>query len=109
MCVLKIIPNFSLPCVLFLQCQLVIDWLEKCAADNKLDEGGPEIGHFTDKIVAWENTLLQLKVCKEKDSNIAYGSSKSIVSRLDPDAPIRENKSLHDLDWVCYLSLSIAI
>ncbi|KAJ1525276.1 hypothetical protein ONE63_010099 [Megalurothrips usitatus] len=81
------------------ECQLVIDWLEKCAADFKLEAGGPEIGHFTDKIVAWENTLLQLKMNKEKDSNIAYGASKSIVSRLDPDAPTRENKSLHDLDW----------
>lgn len=83
-----------------MQCQLVIDWLEKCAADFKLEAGGPEIGHFTDKIVAWENTLLQLKMNREKDSNIAYGASKNIVSRLDPDAPVRENRYLHDLDWV---------
>ncbi|KAK3932188.1 Nuclear pore complex protein Nup107 [Frankliniella fusca] len=81
------------------ECQLVIDWLEKCAADYKLEAGGPEIGHFTDKIVAWENTLLQLKMNQERDSTIAYGATKSIVSRLDPDAPIRENRSLHDLDW----------
>jgi hypothetical protein len=33
--------------------------------------------------------------------NIPYASSRPIVTKLDPDAPLREGKPLHDIDMVC--------
>lgn len=69
--------------------QLIIDWLE-CNAADKNDE----ILHFSDSSVGWENTLHQLQFAE----NIAFGSSRKIVSQMDPDAPHYEKKPLHDLD-----------
>lgn len=73
--------------------QLIIDWLEK----NALDQANkhPSIELFTDKTVAWENTIHQLH---NRNLGIAFTSSRPLVSSLDPDAPIREGKPLHDLD-----------
>ncbi|KAJ4431491.1 hypothetical protein ANN_20089 [Periplaneta americana] len=41
------------------ECQLVIDWLEQNALDSMRDEAC--LQHFTDKTIAWENTLHQLQ------------------------------------------------
>lgn len=73
--------------------QLIIDWLEK----NALDQANKSqaIEHFTDKTVAWENTVHELH---NRHLGIAFSSSRPLVSSLDPDAPIRQGKSLHDLD-----------
>lgn len=73
--------------------QLIVDWLEKNALDQA--ERTACIEYFTDKTVAWENTLCQLQ---NTDHQITFSSSRTIVSSLDPDAPIREGKPLHDLD-----------
>lgn len=37
-------------------------------------------------------------------SSIPYGSSRPIVTKLDPDAPLREGKPLHDIDMVSVCS-----
>lgn len=73
--------------------QLIIDWLEK----NALDQADrlPSVELFTDKTVAWENTVHQLH---NRNLGIAFTSSRPIVSSLDPDAPVREGRPLHDLD-----------
>ncbi|RZF36814.1 hypothetical protein LSTR_LSTR009740 [Laodelphax striatellus] len=73
--------------------QQVVDWLEKIAADQYESSSAPKLGHFMDKTVAWENTLHQLQ-----NDNISYASSRHIVTSLDPDAPMRQNRPLHDLD-----------
>ncbi|XP_043268599.1 nuclear pore complex protein Nup107 [Venturia canescens] len=73
--------------------QLIIDWLEKNAVDQA--ETQPKIEHFTDKTIAWENTMHQLH---NRQGGIMFGSSRPLVTSLDPDAPIREGKPLHDLD-----------
>ncbi|CAH0386713.1 unnamed protein product [Bemisia tabaci] len=73
--------------------QLVIDWLEKCAADQSKRAMQPMVGHFLDKTVGWENTLYQLQ-----NTQITYQSSRPIITELDPDAPARQKKPLHDLD-----------
>ncbi|XP_033310230.1 nuclear pore complex protein Nup107 isoform X1 [Bombus bifarius] len=75
--------------------QLIIDWLEKNALDQA--DKYPITEHFTDKTVAWENTVRQLLMYKDKEQ-IPFRSSRPLVSSLDPDAPIREGKPLHDLD-----------
>ncbi|XP_076244660.1 nuclear pore complex protein Nup107 [Calliopsis andreniformis] len=75
--------------------QLIIDWLEKNALDQA--DKYPTTEYFTDKTLAWENTVRQLLMYKEKDQ-IPFRSSRPLVSSLDPDAPIREGKPLHDLD-----------
>ncbi|CAK9805973.1 Nuclear pore complex protein Nup107 [Anthophora quadrimaculata] len=75
--------------------QLIIDWLEKNALDQA--DKYPTAEHFTDKTLAWENTVRQLLTHKDKEQ-IPFHSSRPLVSSLDPDAPIRENKPLHDLD-----------
>ncbi|XP_075153199.1 nuclear pore complex protein Nup107 [Haematobia irritans] len=82
--------------------QLIIDWLEACY-EKKMT--GPEVGHTTDRTVAWENTLFQLK----KQQQIAFGSGTEIVKSLDPDAPIREKKPLHALDEEDNMRLSRCI
>ncbi|XP_076635424.1 nuclear pore complex protein Nup107 [Colletes latitarsis] len=74
--------------------QLIIDWLEKNALDQA--DKYPSIEHFTEKTLAWENTVRQLAI-KDRDQ-IPFGLSRPLVSSLDPDATIREGKPLHDLD-----------
>lgn len=73
--------------------QLIVDWLEKNASDQA--DRFPMVENFTDKTVGWENTLHQLQ---NKKKGITFASSRPIVTSLDPDAPIREGKPLHDLD-----------
>ncbi|XP_058529340.1 nuclear pore complex protein Nup107 isoform X1 [Ochotona princeps] len=75
------------------QSQLVVDWLESIAKD--------EIGDFSDNIefyarsVYWENTLRTLK---QRQLASYTGSSRPLVTELDPDAPIRQKMPLDDLD-----------
>lgn len=78
-----------------MQSQLVVDWLEQNAADVA---NGFGLEQYTDKTIAWENTLHELQSKKP----IPYKSSREIVTALDPDAPRRENRPLHDLDKVCH-------
>ncbi|CAH0555792.1 unnamed protein product [Brassicogethes aeneus] len=69
--------------------QLVIDWLE-CNESDRDDE----VLHFSDSTTGWENTLHQL----HSASTIAFGASREIVDKMDPDAPNYQRKPLHDLD-----------
>ncbi|EDM16607.1 nucleoporin 107, isoform CRA_b [Rattus norvegicus] len=75
------------------QSQLVVDWLESIAKD--------EIGDFSDNIefyaksVYWENTLHSLK---QRQLLSYIGSTRPLVTELDPDAPIRQKMPLDDLD-----------
>ncbi|XP_033017626.1 nuclear pore complex protein Nup107 isoform X2 [Lacerta agilis] len=75
------------------QSQLVVDWLESIAKD--------EVGDFSDNIefyaksVYWENTL---HILKQRQLNTFSGSSRPLVTELDPDAPIRQKMPLDDLD-----------
>ncbi|PKU48558.1 hypothetical protein llap_1186 [Limosa lapponica baueri] len=75
------------------QSQLVVDWLESIAKD--------EIGDFSDNIefyaksVYWENTL---HILKQRQLSTYVGSSRALVTELDPDAPIRQKLPLDDLD-----------
>lgn len=72
------------------QYQLIVDWLEETA----LEGFSTAIGYYTDRTIAWENTLHQLQNIGET----VFGSDREIVKSLDPDAPIREGLPLHDLD-----------
>ncbi|KAI5711502.1 hypothetical protein M8J75_000876 [Diaphorina citri] len=76
------------------ECQIIIDWLEKSAADENDREEKPSIEHFTDKTVLWENTLFQLKNNRE----LPFSANKQLVSSMDPDAPLKEKRHLHPLD-----------
>ncbi|XP_006886166.1 PREDICTED: nuclear pore complex protein Nup107 [Elephantulus edwardii] len=75
------------------QSQLVVDWLESIAKD--------EIGDFSDNIefyaksVYWENTLHALK---QRKLTPYIGTTRPLVTELDPDAPIRQKMPLDDLD-----------
>nr|CAD7396865.1 unnamed protein product [Timema poppensis] len=83
--------------------QLVVDWLEKNSADGRFDEAC--IQHYTDKTVAWENTLHQLH---NKENSIPFGSSRPMVTKLDPDAPMRERRDLHDMDKFSRMTCLVA-
>lgn len=72
--------------------QLIIDWLECNAYDE--EEYLPKVQFYTDKSIGWENTLHQL----ESAETIVFKTTRPIITELDPDAPIRQNLSLHDLD-----------
>ncbi|XP_014668876.1 PREDICTED: nuclear pore complex protein Nup107-like [Priapulus caudatus] len=76
------------------QNQLVIDWLELSAA-QMLSEKYDRVEFFADNSVAWENTLMYLHQRRE---NVPIGHDRPIVTELDPDAPIRQNRPLADLD-----------
>lgn len=71
--------------------QLIVDWLEQ----NAYEESSSQIGHYTDRTVAWENTLHQLQM---NDQTVTGGYIKDVIQSLDPDGPNREKRSLHDLD-----------
>ncbi|KAK5849388.1 hypothetical protein PBY51_009034 [Eleginops maclovinus] len=74
------------------QSQLVVDWLESIAKD--------QIGNFADNIeyyaknVCWENTLHTLKMKRKSGT----GFTVPLVTELDPDAPLRQQRPLVDLD-----------
>ncbi|KAG8540628.1 hypothetical protein GDO81_018907, partial [Engystomops pustulosus] len=74
------------------QSQLVVDWLESIAKDDVGDFS--ENIEFYAKAVYWENTLHSLK----QKNLLALGSKRPLVTELDPDAPIRQNLPLDDLD-----------
>lgn len=69
--------------------QLIVDWLEEIKSEEEA-----HVGHFSDRTVGWENTLHQL----QSAGLTMFGYSKEIVKHLDPDAPFREKRPLHDLD-----------
>ncbi|XP_062572533.1 nuclear pore complex protein Nup107-like [Saccostrea cucullata] len=73
--------------------QLVIDWLEKCAQDV-VENYGDNAKFFSDRAVAWENTLHKLK----KSGGVTFGNERPMVTEMDPDAPFRQKKMLDDLD-----------
>ncbi|KFO70099.1 Nuclear pore complex protein Nup107, partial [Cuculus canorus] len=87
------IDNFFQKDSLVRQSQLVVDWLESIAKDD--------IGDFSDNIefyaksVYWENTL---HILKQQQLSTYIGSSRALVTELDPDAPIRQKLPLDDLD-----------
>ncbi|CAH1404492.1 unnamed protein product [Nezara viridula] len=74
--------------------QIVIDWLERIARDEWTILNRSEVGHYTDRTVAWENTLHSL----QSGDRVLFRPSREIVSSLDPDAPRRQKKPLHDID-----------
>jgi len=76
------------------QSQLIIDWLETCAAED-LDTFSDNAKFFVDQPVFWENTLHQLQSMKK---GLRSSRERPTVSEMDPDAPIRQKKSLDDLD-----------
>ncbi|XP_029967223.1 nuclear pore complex protein Nup107 [Salarias fasciatus] len=74
------------------QSQLVVDWLESIAKD--------QIGNFSDNIeyyaknVCWENTLNALMMRRKSGTTFTV----PLVTELDPDAPLRQQRPLADLD-----------
>eukprot|EP00096_Caligus_rogercresseyi_P014843 TRINITY_DN7323_c0_g1_i1.p1 TRINITY_DN7323_c0_g1~~TRINITY_DN7323_c0_g1_i1.p1 ORF type:complete len:873 (-),score=260.12 TRINITY_DN7323_c0_g1_i1:73-2691(-) len=69
------------------EAQAIVDWLEANVADSGVHISAER---FSDATISWENTLHSLKHASRKSS--------VLVNQLDPDAPRRLNKPLHDLD-----------
>lgn len=74
------------------QAQLVVDWLESCAAFQHSAGDRERLQYFADGGCAWENTLHHLQ------SRSADNAPSSYVRELDPDAPSRLRQPIHDLD-----------
>ncbi|XP_041476652.1 nuclear pore complex protein Nup107-like isoform X2 [Lytechinus variegatus] len=74
------------------QHQIVVDWLESIAADQSAFSYNKV--QFYSHSVCWENTLHELQQRAVSGS----ATRESMVTSLDPDAPVRENKPLADLD-----------
>lgn len=75
------------------QSQIVIDWLEKNAEDwLEIFLEADTVEYFS-KSVCWENTLHSLQ---QGGGNV--GRRRPLVTEMDPDAPGRQNRPLHDLD-----------
>jgi nuclear pore complex protein Nup107 len=80
--------------------RIIINWLENIAAEsNNLKQVKEKMSAFSEKCFSWEHTLHHLKNLNNfarKDK--AQFTGRDYVNELDPDAPIRLNKPLHDLD-----------
>uniref|UniRef100_A0A4W6C3Q8 Nuclear pore complex protein n=1 Tax=Lates calcarifer TaxID=8187 RepID=A0A4W6C3Q8_LATCA len=72
--------------------QLVVDWLE-CIAKDQIGDFSDNIEYYA-KNVCWENTLHALKM--RRKSGAAF--TVPLVTELDPDAPLRQQRPLADLD-----------
>lgn len=84
--------------------KLIVEWLERIASESKQSTVvRQKIGEFSEKCTGWEHTLHYLKHSnssfnkKERPNNYPQ-SNRDFVYEMDPDAPVREGKSLHDLD-----------
>uniref|UniRef100_A0A8D3DVN6 Nuclear pore complex protein n=1 Tax=Scophthalmus maximus TaxID=52904 RepID=A0A8D3DVN6_SCOMX len=71
---------------------LVVDWLE-CIAKDQIGDFSDNIEYYA-KNVCWENTLHALKM--RRKSGAAF--TVPLVTELDPDAPLRQQRPLADLD-----------
>ncbi|XP_037089439.1 nuclear pore complex protein Nup107-like, partial [Pollicipes pollicipes] len=71
------------------QAQIVVDWLELCAADDLVSSYMDKVEFFGNTAVAWENTLHALQ---------APAPPAGLTESMDPDGPVREGSKLHDLD-----------
>lgn len=76
------------------QSQLVVDWLEQIAAPD-LEYHREKVEYFTDNAVSWENTLHTLL---KQSEGAPFAMQRPIVNQMDPDAPVRQNRPLADLD-----------
>ncbi|KAF7492808.1 Nuclear pore complex protein [Sarcoptes scabiei] len=80
--------------------QIVIDWLESVYDDD--DATLEKMDFFSDETICWENTLHQLKIESNRKQTIRSGlismQNPNLCKQMDPDAPIRNDQSLHDLD-----------
>ncbi|XP_038045474.1 nuclear pore complex protein Nup107-like [Patiria miniata] len=72
------------------QSQIVVDWLEENSKD--VLRSNCDRAEFYSKSICWENTLHDLQ------RQVGSGQKQSSLPHLDPDAPVRENKPLADLD-----------
>jgi len=70
--------------------QIVVDWLE--FNERFLLDEKTRLEFFSEGAVCWENTLQVI----QDGGGINY--RRPIVSQIDPDAPRREGKPIHDLD-----------
>ncbi|XP_028305425.1 nuclear pore complex protein Nup107 [Gouania willdenowi] len=74
------------------QSQLVVDWLESIAKDQ-MSDFADNIEYYA-KNVCWEHTLHSLKIRRKSGSVFTV----PLVTELDPDAPLRQQRPLADLD-----------
>ncbi|XP_060066692.1 nuclear pore complex protein Nup107-like [Ylistrum balloti] len=77
------------------QSQLIVDWLESCALE-KVQRIRDNIKFFSDRAVGWENTLHKLQT--RESENLFGGTDRPLVDKIDPDAAVRQNKMVDDLD-----------
>lgn len=74
--------------------QLVVDWLETCA-ERDFETFSENIKFFSDRAVGYENALHRLK---NTQTGVPAGPDRGLITELDPDAPLRQNSRLDDLD-----------
>nr|XP_053637190.1 nuclear pore complex protein Nup107-like [Cherax quadricarinatus] len=79
------------------EAQIVIDWLERNAADECDNNCYDRVEYFGDTHIAWENTL---KTLKNESSGIVHPlkGARPLVTSMDPDSSLRQGRPLHDLD-----------
>ncbi|XP_045190526.2 nuclear pore complex protein Nup107-like [Mercenaria mercenaria] len=76
------------------EAQLVVDWLESCAQDD-CENFAENIKFFSDRAVGYENARHRLQ---NQQMGVPTGAERNLITELDPDAPVRQNKLLDDLD-----------
>ncbi|XP_026468437.1 nuclear pore complex protein Nup107 [Ctenocephalides felis] len=98
----NIIQKLYTSCSLLRETQLVVDWLEQSAGEIPRAQNPLQ---YTDRTISCENTLHHL----QSEGNTAFGTVRPLVKHLDPDAPVREKLSIHDLDAEDQLRLAKSV
>ena len=77
-------------------CQIIVDWLEKNMQDKLEDLLASENLQFQSNSMYWEHTVHDLSQIRmrSKDPSLAV----NLVTEIDPDAPIRQQRMLSSLD-----------
>jgi len=79
------------------QSQLVVDWLEYCAADI-VDNFYQKFGFQADKLSCCENTVALLQQHQLSGSSRQSAVYNNLVTQLDPDSVLRQGKCLDPVD-----------
>uniref|UniRef100_T2MEI4 Nuclear pore complex protein n=1 Tax=Hydra vulgaris TaxID=6087 RepID=T2MEI4_HYDVU len=78
------------------QSQIIVDWLEKNMQDKLEDLLATEKLCYHSNSIYWEHTVHDLNQIKMGSKDLSLSSN--LITEIDPDAPIRQQRTLSSLD-----------
>ncbi len=94
-----IVKNLERKNPLLRRIKLVLKWIENINKEShSLKLIIEKMSAFADTSSSWQHTLHQLKNSNIFNKKEKQFSGRDLVNELDPDAPIRQSRPLHDID-----------